>query len=66
MGTSGVTAATIWGGVPSKPDLGVTLNDEVKKRHLLEPGYFEPAPQWDKESGRVNAYSRRIVSFIEN
>jgi L-alanine-DL-glutamate epimerase-like enolase superfamily enzyme len=38
--------------VPDKPGLGVTLNDEVIKQHLLEPGYFEPTPQWDKE--RVN------------
>ena len=40
--------------VPDKPGLGITLNDEVMKQHLLEPGYFEPTPQWDKESGRVN------------
>ena len=35
--------------VPDKPGLGVTLNDEVVKRHLLEPGYFEPTPQWDQQ-----------------
>ncbi|HBY59093.1 MAG TPA: mandelate racemase/muconate lactonizing enzyme family protein [Solibacterales bacterium] len=35
--------------VPEKPGLGVTLNDAVVKQHLLEPGYFEPTPQWDKE-----------------
>jgi L-alanine-DL-glutamate epimerase-like enolase superfamily enzyme len=40
--------------VPDKPGLGITLNDEVMKQHLLEPGYFEPTPQWDKENGRVN------------
>jgi hypothetical protein len=40
--------------VPDKPGLGVTLNDDVMKQHLLEPGYFEPTPQWDKETGRVN------------
>jgi L-alanine-DL-glutamate epimerase-like enolase superfamily enzyme len=40
--------------VPDKPGLGITLNDEVMKQHLLEPGYFEPTPQWDKESGRIN------------
>ena len=34
--------------VPDKPGLGVTLNDEVVKQHLLEPGYFEPTPQWDR------------------
>jgi len=35
--------------VPEKPGLGVTLNDEVVKQHLLEPGYFEPTPEWHKE-----------------
>ena len=33
--------------VPNKPGLGVTLNDEVMKQHLLEPGYFEPTPEWN-------------------
>ena len=40
--------------VPEKPGLGITLNDDAMKRHLLEPGYFEPTPQWDKENPRVN------------
>lgn len=35
--------------VPEGPGLGVTLNDEVCKQHLLEPGYFEPTPEWDKD-----------------
>lgn len=35
--------------VPEGPGLGVTLNDEVVKQHLLEPGYFEPTPEWDKQ-----------------
>ncbi len=35
--------------VPEKPGLGVTLNDDVMKQHLLEPGYFEPTPQWNIE-----------------
>jgi L-alanine-DL-glutamate epimerase-like enolase superfamily enzyme len=38
--------------VPDKPGLGITLNDEVVKQHLLEPGYFEPTPQWNTD--RVN------------
>jgi L-alanine-DL-glutamate epimerase-like enolase superfamily enzyme len=33
--------------VPDKPGLGVTLNEEVVKQHLAEPGYFEPTPQWN-------------------
>ncbi|HEY3838177.1 MAG TPA: mandelate racemase/muconate lactonizing enzyme family protein [Bryobacteraceae bacterium] len=37
--------------VPDKPGLGVTLNDEVMKAHLLpnSGGYFEPTPDWDHE-----------------
>ena len=35
--------------VPNGPGLGITLNEEVVKQHLLEPGYFEPTPEWDKE-----------------
>ncbi len=35
--------------VPEKPGLGVTLNEEVVKQHLFEPGYFEPTPQWNTD-----------------
>jgi L-alanine-DL-glutamate epimerase-like enolase superfamily enzyme len=35
--------------VPSKPGLGVTLNDDVVKQHLAEPGFFEPTPQWNTD-----------------
>jgi L-alanine-DL-glutamate epimerase-like enolase superfamily enzyme len=35
--------------VPDQPGLGITLNDEVFKQHLLEPGYFEPTPEWNNE-----------------
>jgi L-alanine-DL-glutamate epimerase-like enolase superfamily enzyme len=38
--------------LPEAPGLGITLNDEVVKQHLAEPGYFEPTPEWDKD--RVN------------
>jgi L-alanine-DL-glutamate epimerase-like enolase superfamily enzyme len=38
--------------VPSRPGLGVTLNDDVVKQHLAEPGFFEPTPQWNTD--RVN------------
>jgi L-alanine-DL-glutamate epimerase-like enolase superfamily enzyme len=38
--------------VPNRPGLGITLNDDVVKQHLAEPGYFEPTTQWDNE--RVN------------
>ncbi len=43
--------------VPEKPGLGVTLNDEVVKQHLLEPGYFEPTTDWDKERSHDRTWS---------
>jgi L-alanine-DL-glutamate epimerase-like enolase superfamily enzyme len=43
--------------VPDKPGLGVTLNDEVVKQHLLEPGYFEPTPQWNSERSSDRQWS---------
>ncbi len=39
-----------WITVPDRPGLGVTLNDEVVRQHLMPgTGYFEPTPQWDQE-----------------
>jgi L-alanine-DL-glutamate epimerase-like enolase superfamily enzyme len=35
--------------VPDRPGLGVEPNEEAVKRHLKEPGYFLPTPEWDKE-----------------
>jgi L-alanine-DL-glutamate epimerase-like enolase superfamily enzyme len=35
--------------VPDKPGLGITLNEEAVKQHLLEPGYFAPTPEWNNE-----------------
>jgi L-alanine-DL-glutamate epimerase-like enolase superfamily enzyme len=43
--------------VPQKPGLGVTLNDEAVKRHLREPGYFEPTPEWDNERSHDRLWS---------
>jgi L-alanine-DL-glutamate epimerase-like enolase superfamily enzyme len=43
--------------VPEKPGLGITLNEEAVKQHLLEPGYFEPTPQWDKERSHDRLWS---------
>jgi len=39
-----------WIRVPDTPGLGVTLNEDVVRQHLV-PGtsYFEPTPQWDHE-----------------
>src|SRR5262245_37604377 len=33
--------------VPDRPGLGIELNEEVVKQHLLEPKYFEPTKEWD-------------------
>jgi L-alanine-DL-glutamate epimerase-like enolase superfamily enzyme len=39
-----------WIDVPDRPGLGVTLNEDVVRRHLAPgTGYFEPTPQWDRE-----------------
>jgi L-alanine-DL-glutamate epimerase-like enolase superfamily enzyme len=35
--------------VPDTPGLGVTLNEDVVKEHLAEPGYFEPTTEWDQD-----------------
>ncbi len=43
--------------VPQKPGLGLELNDDVVKQHLLEPGYFEPTPEWNKERSWDRLYS---------
>jgi L-alanine-DL-glutamate epimerase-like enolase superfamily enzyme len=36
--------------VPDKPGLGITLNEDAVRHHLV-PGtrYFEPTTQWDSE-----------------
>lgn len=40
--------------VPDKPGLGITLNDEVVKAHLLpDTGFFEPTDKWN-DLQRVN------------
>ncbi len=36
--------------VPDKPGLGVTLNEDAVRQHLMPgTGYFEPTSMWDKE-----------------
>lgn len=42
--------------VPDSPGLGVSLNEEVIKKHLIEgwPGYFEPTPDWDRDRYKGN------------
>ncbi len=43
--------------VPERPGFGIELNEEVIKRHLREPGYFEPTPEWDKERSHDRLWS---------
>jgi L-alanine-DL-glutamate epimerase-like enolase superfamily enzyme len=44
--------------VPEGPGLGISsLNDAVIKEHLVEPGYFEPTPEWDKERSNDRLWS---------
>ncbi|HTP32050.1 MAG TPA: mandelate racemase/muconate lactonizing enzyme family protein [Candidatus Acidoferrales bacterium] len=43
--------------VPDKPGLGITLNEAVIKQHLLEPGYFEPTPQWNTDRSNDRQWS---------
>jgi L-alanine-DL-glutamate epimerase-like enolase superfamily enzyme len=43
--------------VPDKPGLGVTLNDDVVKQHLGEPGYFEPTTQWNVDRSHDRSWS---------
>ncbi len=36
--------------VPEKPGLGITLNEDAVRQHLMPgTGYFEPTTQWDHE-----------------
>ncbi len=49
--------------VPDAPGLGITLNDEVMKQHLLEPGYFDPTPEWDKERSHDRLWSRSALTY---
>jgi L-alanine-DL-glutamate epimerase-like enolase superfamily enzyme len=43
--------------VPDKPGLGITLNEEVLKKHLAEPGWFEPTTQWNTEQSHDRLWS---------
>ncbi len=47
-----------WIAVPESPGLGVSLNEEVVKQHLL-PGtsYFLPTPEWNDEKSSDRLWS---------
>ena len=50
-----VTSETVSVWLPTL--LRVTLNEAVVKQHLLEPGYFEPTPEWNKERSADRLWS---------
>ncbi len=43
--------------VPDKPGLGLTLNEEVAKQHLLEPEFMEPTTQWNNNRSNDRLWS---------
>ncbi len=44
--------------VPEGPGLGVELNEDVVKEHLLErDDYFKPTPEWDKDRSHDRLWS---------
>jgi L-alanine-DL-glutamate epimerase-like enolase superfamily enzyme len=43
--------------VPNKPGLGITLNEEVAKQHLLEPEFLEPTTQWNNNRSNDRLWS---------
>jgi len=36
--------------VPDGPGLGIEPNEEAIRKNTKEPGYFQPTPEWDKET----------------
>ena len=47
-----------WIEVPDRPGLGVTLNEDMIRQHLLPgTGYFDPTPEWDQESSWDRVWS---------
>jgi L-alanine-DL-glutamate epimerase-like enolase superfamily enzyme len=43
--------------VPNGPGLGVTLNEDVARQHLLEPGFMEPTTQWNTDRSNDRLWS---------
>jgi len=44
--------------VPEGPGLGIDLNEEVVKQHLMMgESYFAPTPEWDRERSADQLYS---------
>ena len=43
--------------IPDKPGLGIDLNEAEIRKHLADPGYFEPTPEWDKDRSNDRLWS---------
>jgi L-alanine-DL-glutamate epimerase-like enolase superfamily enzyme len=43
--------------VPNGPGLGLTLNEDVARQHLLEPGFMEATPQWNTDRSNDRLWS---------
>jgi len=43
--------------VPDCPGLGVTLNENVVRDHLIDGNYFDPTPEWDAERSHDRLWS---------
>ena len=43
--------------VPDGPGLGITLNEEAIKQHLIDKNYFDPTDEWNNERSSDQLYS---------
>jgi L-alanine-DL-glutamate epimerase-like enolase superfamily enzyme len=43
--------------VPEGPGLGITLNEEAIKQHLVDKNYFDPTPEWNNERSGDQTWS---------
>ena len=43
--------------VPDTPGLGITLNEDVVREHLLDGRFFEPTPEWNDERSADRLFS---------
>lgn len=43
--------------VPDGPGLGLTLNEEAMKQHLIDKNYFDPTDEWNRERSQDNLYT---------
>jgi hypothetical protein len=43
--------------VPEGPGLGIPLNEEAIKQHLVDKNYFDPTPEWNNERSGDQTWS---------